>query len=64
MFDFEEQISLYDENMKRNNGPLYDKKHFYYSNFQSCLRYGIMLWSGDKESNKIFLNAKIGPLNN
>jgi hypothetical protein len=26
----------------------------YYSNFHSCLRYGIILWGGDSLSNKIF----------
>jgi hypothetical protein len=32
---------------------IYDKKHFYL-NFQSCLRYGIILCGGDSEGNKIF----------
>jgi hypothetical protein len=29
-------------------------RNIYYSNFHSCLRYGIILWGGDSESNKIF----------
>jgi hypothetical protein len=47
--------SLNDENIKRINEPIY-KKH-YYSNSYSCLRYGIILQSGNKESNT-FLNCK------
>jgi hypothetical protein len=48
------QSSLYDENIKRNIEPLYDKKH-YYLDFQSCLRYGIALWGGYNESDNIFI---------
>jgi hypothetical protein len=33
------------------------KKH--YSNFHSCLRYGIILWGGDSESNEIFKLQKV-----
>jgi hypothetical protein len=29
-------------------------RNIYYSNFHSCLRYGIILWGGDSGSNKIF----------
>jgi hypothetical protein len=46
------QNSLYDENIKGNNEPLYGQKH-YYSNFESCLRYAVILWGGDNESNNI-----------
>jgi hypothetical protein len=28
--------------------------YIYYSSFHSCLRYGIILWGGDSEGNKIF----------
>jgi hypothetical protein len=29
-------------------------RNTYYSNLQSCLRYGIILWGGDNESNNNF----------
>jgi hypothetical protein len=29
-------------------------KNIYFSYFESCLRYGIILWDGFNESNKIF----------
>jgi hypothetical protein len=29
-------------------------RNIYFSNFESCLGYGIILWGGDNESNKIF----------
>jgi hypothetical protein len=28
----------------------YTVRNIYYSNFQSCLRFGILLWGGDNES--------------
>jgi hypothetical protein len=35
-------------------------RNIYYSNFQSCLRYGVILWDGDNKSNRIFkLQKKI-----
>jgi hypothetical protein len=46
------QNSLYDENIKRNSPCMI--KNIYFSNFESCLRYGIIIWGGDNESNKIF----------
>jgi hypothetical protein len=32
----------------------YMKSNIYYSNFDSCLRYGIILWGGASESNNTF----------
>jgi hypothetical protein len=29
-------------------------RKIHYSNFQSCLSYGILLWDGDNETNKLF----------
>jgi hypothetical protein len=29
-------------------------RNIYFSNFHSCLRYGIILWCGDSGNNKIF----------
>jgi hypothetical protein len=39
------------------------KRNIYYSNFQSCLRYGIILWGGDIESKKEKIEFE-GPSNN
>jgi hypothetical protein len=52
--------SLYDENRRRNNEPLYDK-HLLLE-FSVCLmKYGIILCGGNNESNNIFLNCKRRP---
>jgi hypothetical protein len=34
-------------------------RFFFFSNFESCLRYGIMLWGGVNERNNIFELQKI-----
>jgi hypothetical protein len=47
------QSSLYDKNIKRNYEPVYDKKYVL-SKFESCLRYSIILWGGDNESDELF----------
>jgi hypothetical protein len=47
------QSSLYGKNFKRNNEPIHDKKHLFFK----FLRYGIILWGGDKKI-KIFLNLQ------
>jgi hypothetical protein len=47
------QSNLYVENIERIYEPLCDKKHVL-SKFKSCLRYGVILWGGDNESNTIF----------
>jgi hypothetical protein len=54
------QSSLYGKNFETNNEPIHDKSHLF-SNFESCLRYGIILWGGDKESKNILKIAKEGP---
>jgi hypothetical protein len=46
-------IHVYDENIKGNKSP-YMIRNIYYSNFHSCLRYDIIFWGGDSESNNIF----------
>jgi hypothetical protein len=33
-------------------------RNIYYLNFQSCVRNGISLWGGDKESNEMFTFQK------
>jgi hypothetical protein len=47
------QSSLYDNNIKRTMSPYMIRK-VYYSKFHSDLRYDIILWGGDNESNNIF----------
>jgi hypothetical protein len=39
--------------LKETMSP-YMIRNIYFSNFESCLRYGIILWGRDNESNKIF----------
>jgi hypothetical protein len=39
-------------------------RNIYFSNFDSCMRYDIILWGGDNESNKIFkLQKKVLRIN-
>jgi hypothetical protein len=41
----------------------YMTRNIYFSNFESCLRYGIILWGGDKESKNIFkLQKRVLPI--
>jgi hypothetical protein len=46
------QSSSYDENIKRNNEPIYMIRNIYFSNIESCLRYGIILRGADNENKK------------
>jgi hypothetical protein len=39
--------------LKETMSP-YVIRNVYYLNFHLCLGYGIILWGGDSESNKIF----------
>jgi hypothetical protein len=39
--------------LKETMSP-YMIRNIYFSNFESCLRYDIILWGGDKESKNIF----------
>jgi hypothetical protein len=39
--------------LKETMSP-YMIRNIYFSNFESCLRYGFILWGGDNESNTIF----------
>jgi hypothetical protein len=43
--------SSYDENINETMSH-YFIRNIHYSNFQSCLRYGITLWGADNGSNK------------
>jgi hypothetical protein len=43
------QINLYDKNIKRNNEPVYDRKHLFFKFWVMC-----EVWGRDNESNKMF----------
>jgi hypothetical protein len=48
------QSHLYDVNINRNIVPMYMTRNVYYSNFESCLMYGIILLEGNNDSKNIF----------
>jgi hypothetical protein len=39
--------------LKETMSP-YMMRNIYFSNFESCLRYGIILWGGDNDCDKLF----------